>query len=95
MNSADTTHGKTCFSIRSLLSLMAVAAIVFVVWKQHRQNRHFQRRLESLSSQVEHLNACDSEMRAKLEQLIELGQYGPVLRVPLTPTNTNDDETGR
>ena len=84
MNSPNVGHAQTRFSIRTLLSLAAISALVFVAWNQHHQNARLMRRLDMLSSRMEHLDASNEEMRAKLEFMVESIRDEPVLGVPLS-----------
>ena len=90
MNSADTPHAKTRFSIQSLLTLIAFSALVFVAVRQHQQNQRMQLRIEALSSQTEHLEASVDDTRAKLKFLTDFVRNEPALDVSDVSAITND-----
>lgn len=85
MTAADKSPALIRFSIRSLLVLIAFAALVFIALNQYRQNQDLERRVEVLASQVDHLNACEEDMREKFGQLRDLVSAEQVFKVPSTP----------
>jgi hypothetical protein len=94
VNSADTAHAKTRFSIRSLLTLVAFTALVFVALKQHQQNQQMQIRLEALSSQIGHLDASVEDAHAKLEFLRDMVSDEPILSVEDVLSTSEAVQTG-
>ena len=91
MNSADTPHAKTRFSIQSLLTLVAFSALLFVAVRQHQQNQQMQLRIEALSSQTEHLEASVDDTRAKLKVLRDFVSDKSALDVSDVSALTNDN----
>jgi hypothetical protein len=90
VNSADTPHAKTRFSIQSLLTLIAFSALVFVAVRQHQQNQQMHFRVEALASQTEHLEASVDDTRKTLKVLQDLVSNEPALDVSDVSAITND-----
>ncbi len=82
MNSAETAGVNTRFSLRSLLTLAVFAVLALIALNQYRQNLQLQRKLESLSAKIQHLEASGEHAQAKFDQLVDLVSNEPRLKVP-------------
>jgi hypothetical protein len=58
-----------------------IALLVIIAFNQHQQNQQLQIRLESLSSQIDHLMASDDVADAKLDALRSVVSDEPVLSI--------------
>lgn len=82
MNAKDTQGGKTRFSSRPMLALLLFAGLLLIAFQQYQQNQNLRRKIETLTSRVEHLEASGEHAQAKFEKLVRHVSDEPVLRVP-------------